>query len=64
MPNPKMGRAGGAHAEPVVREDQKEWIRGVKSAEVRRDKEQRALQRALLDDQRRGTGSSASGGCR
>ncbi|GJN87764.1 hypothetical protein Rhopal_000719-T1 [Rhodotorula paludigena] len=62
MPNPKMGRAGGAHAEPVVREDQKEWIRGVKSAEVRRDKEQRALQRALLDDQRRGTGSSASMG--
>ncbi|GAA6005236.1 hypothetical protein JCM10207_002907 [Rhodosporidiobolus poonsookiae] len=51
LPNPKMGRAGGAHAEIVTREDQKEWIRGVKSAEVRRDKEQRALQKALLAEQ-------------
>lgn len=54
MPNPKVGRAaGGQQAAPVVREDQKEWIRGVKSAEVRRHKEERALQKALLDDEDR-----------
>lgn len=51
LPNPKMGRAGGAHSEIVTREDQKEWIRGVKSAEVRREKEQRALAKQLLDDE-------------
>ncbi|BGP13155.1 hypothetical protein JCM10213_000267 [Rhodosporidiobolus nylandii] len=51
LPNPKMGRAGGAQSEIVTREDQKEWIRGVKSAEVRREKEQRALTKQLLDDE-------------
>ncbi|GAA5978898.1 hypothetical protein JCM10908_002726 [Rhodotorula pacifica] len=54
LPNPKVGRAGGVQqAAPVVREDQKEWIRGVKSAEVRRNKEERALQKALLNDEER-----------
>lgn len=54
MPNPKVGRASGAQqAAPVVREDQKEWIRGVKSAEIRKHKEERALQKALLDDEER-----------
>ncbi|BGP29248.1 20S-pre-rRNA D-site endonuclease nob1 [Rhodotorula toruloides] len=62
LPNPKMGKAGGGpNAEIVVREDQKEWIRGVRSAEVRREKEQKALRRALLDDERRG-GSGAQTG--
>ncbi|BGO88741.1 hypothetical protein NBRC10512_005190 [Rhodotorula toruloides] len=62
LPNPKMGKAGGGpNAEIVVREDQKEWIRGVRSAEVRREKEQKALRRALLDDERRG-GSGAQAG--
>ncbi|KAM0748323.1 hypothetical protein T439DRAFT_304712 [Meredithblackwellia eburnea MCA 4105] len=54
LPNPKMGRAGGGvNAEPVLREDQKEWIRGVKSADVRRSKETRALLRSVMDDQSR-----------
>ncbi|PRQ74873.1 Nin one binding (NOB1) Zn-ribbon like-domain containing protein [Rhodotorula toruloides] len=62
LPNPKMGKAGGGpNAEIVVREDQKEWIRGVRSAEVRREKEQKALRRALLDDERR-AGSGAQAG--
>lgn len=62
LPNPKMGRAGGGpNADIVVREDQKEWIRGVRSAEVRREKEQKALRRALLDDERRGVGAGAAG---
>ncbi|GAA6043647.1 hypothetical protein JCM8097_000855 [Rhodosporidiobolus ruineniae] len=52
LPNPKMGRAGGGpQSEIVTREDQKEWVKGVKSAQVRRDKEQRALQRAMLDEE-------------
>ncbi|GAA5824477.1 hypothetical protein JCM3770_003722 [Rhodotorula araucariae] len=61
MANPKMGKAGGNHAEMVVREDQKEWVRGVRSAEVRRDKEQRALQKAVLDDEKRGKRSNPAG---
>lgn len=62
MANPKMGKAGGGvNAEMVVREDQKEWVRGVKSAEIRRDKEQRALQKSVLDDERRGKRSGPAG---
>ncbi|BGP37100.1 20S-pre-rRNA D-site endonuclease nob1 [Rhodotorula kratochvilovae] len=61
MANPKMGKAGGNQAEMVVREDQKEWVRGVRSAEIRREKEQRALQKAVLDDEKRGKRSSPAG---
>ncbi|GAA5846510.1 hypothetical protein JCM9279_006721 [Rhodotorula babjevae] len=62
MANPKMGKAGGGvNAEMVVREDQKEWVRGVKSAEIRRDKEQRALQKSVLDDEKRGKRSGPAG---
>lgn len=52
-----MGRAGGqgSVANPVLREDQKEWIKGARSAEVRRDKEQRRIVKAVFEDSRRGT---------
>ncbi|KAL8276970.1 hypothetical protein RQP46_010605 [Phenoliferia psychrophenolica] len=54
LPNPKMGRAGGGmHSEPVLREDQKEWIRGVKTADVMRSKETRAILRSVMDDKAR-----------
>ncbi|SCV72709.1 BQ2448_4246 [Microbotryum intermedium] len=62
LPNPKMGRAGGGvNAEPVLREDQKEWSRGIKTAEVMRHKETRALLRSVMDEKRRG-GDTNQGG--
>ncbi|GAA5919294.1 hypothetical protein JCM6882_007828 [Rhodosporidiobolus microsporus] len=68
LPTPKMGRAGGGpQAQIVTREDQKEWIKGVRSAEVKREKEQRALQKAMLDDEEKrkagllGASSSSAG---
>ncbi|SCZ91810.1 BZ3500_MvSof-1268-A1-R1_Chr5-3g08151 [Microbotryum saponariae] len=62
LPNPKMGRAGGGvNAEPVLREDQKEWSRGIKTAEVMRHKETRALLRSVMDEKRRG-GDANEGG--
>ncbi|GAA5831194.1 hypothetical protein JCM11251_007790 [Rhodosporidiobolus azoricus] len=66
LPNPKMGRSGGGpQAQIITREDQKEWIKGVRSAEVKRDKEQRALAKAMLNDEEKRkagllTGSSAT----
>lgn len=49
-----MGRAGGGkHSEPVLREDQKEWTRGVKTVEMIRAKETRALVRAVMDEKDR-----------
>ena len=55
IPNPKMGKAGGGvHAEQVLREDQKEWVRGVKTAEHVRSKETRAILRAVMDEKDRG----------
>ncbi|KAK4700095.1 RNA-binding protein NOB1, partial [Phenoliferia sp. Uapishka_3] len=55
LPNPKMGRAGGGmHSEQVLREDQKEWVRGVKTADVMRSKETRAILRSVMDDKTRG----------
>ena len=49
-----LGRAGGgAHSELVLREDQKEWARGVKTAEMIRSKETRAMLRAVMDDKDR-----------
>lgn len=57
-----MGRAGGGvHAEIVTREDQKEWIRGVKTAEIKKDKEARALRKAVLDEDRKTNGAAGSG---
>ncbi|GAA5857660.1 hypothetical protein JCM8547_004320 [Rhodosporidiobolus lusitaniae] len=62
LPNPKMGRAGGgANAEIITREDQKEWIRGVKSAEIKKEKEARALRKAVMDEERRTNGAAGSG---
>ncbi|KAK4049752.1 20S-pre-rRNA D-site endonuclease nob1 [Microbotryomycetes sp. JL221] len=58
LPTPKMGKAGGGiAAAPVLREDQKEWIKGVKSADHRRQKEERALLKSVMDerDKRGGT---------
>lgn len=50
-----MGKAGGGvHAEQVLREDQKEWVRGVKTAEHLRAKETRAILRAVMDEKERG----------
>ena len=60
LPKPKMGRAGGTQSEPVLREDQKEWVRGVKTADVMRSKETRAIVRSVMDDQR--SGRSTAGG--
>lgn len=63
LPNPKMGKAGGGvNAAPVLREDQKEWSRGVKTAEVMRGKEMRAMVKSVMDDKRRGTSSGSLGG--
>ncbi|GAA5850995.1 hypothetical protein JCM5353_007176 [Sporobolomyces roseus] len=65
LPTPQMGKAGGQgkKSEPVLREDQKEWVKGVKSAEVRQFKEQRALVKAVLDEEKKGKGKGrASGG--
>lgn len=57
-----MGSArGGVKAEPVLREDQKEWIRGVKTAEIMRNKETRAILRSVLDDKRRNGGNANVG---
>lgn len=53
LPKPKVGSAGGAHSEPVLREDQKEWQRGVHSADISKRKEARALDRAAKEDQAR-----------
>lgn len=58
-----MGKAGGGvNAAPVLREDQKEWSRGVKTAEVMRGKEMRAMVKSVMDDKRRGTSSGSLGG--
>jgi hypothetical protein len=46
----------------VLREDQKEWSRGVKTAEVMRGKEMRAMVKSVMDDKRRGTSSGSLGG--
>ncbi|GAA5924178.1 rRNA-binding endoribonuclease [Sporobolomyces koalae] len=64
LPTPQMGKAGGQgkKAEPVLREDQKEWIKGVKSQEVRQMKEQRALVKAVLDEEKKGKGKGRSNG--
>lgn len=62
LPTPKMGRAGGqgSVANPVLREDQKEWVKGVKSAEIKKDKEQRRIVRAVFDESRRAAGAGGS----
>lgn len=64
LPTPQMGKAGGLgkKAAPVLREDQKEWIKGVKSNEVRQQKEQRALVKAVLDEEKKGKGKARANG--
>jgi RNA-binding protein NOB1 len=48
LPLPKQGRAGGAaKAVPILREDQAEWQKAVKMESIKRNKEERALQKAL-----------------
>ncbi|GAA6063000.1 hypothetical protein JCM10212_004982 [Sporobolomyces blumeae] len=63
LPTPQMGKAGGQgkKSELVLREDQKEWVKGVKSAEVRQQKEQRALVRAVMEEERKGKGKGKQG---
>jgi len=59
-----MGKAGGQNkkTEPVLREDQKEWIKGVKSNEVRQFKEQRAMVKAVLEEEKKGKGKQRAQG--
>lgn len=48
LPLPKAGKAGGQpQSVPILREDQIEWQRGLQRERVQRDKEERALQKAL-----------------
>ncbi|GAA5955699.1 hypothetical protein JCM21900_005089 [Sporobolomyces salmonicolor] len=64
LPTPQMGKAGGQgrRAEVVTREDQKEWVRGVKSHEVRQQKEQRALVKSVLEEERKSKGKGRAAG--
>jgi RNA-binding protein NOB1 len=64
LPTPQMGKAGGQNkkTEPVLREDQKEWIKGVKSNEVRQFKEQRAMVKAVLEEEKKGKGKQRAQG--
>jgi RNA-binding protein NOB1 len=50
IPNPlKANAKGGARDELILREDQKEWQRGLKTAAVAKYKEERAALRAMRD---------------
>ncbi|KAM0792976.1 hypothetical protein ACM66B_002730 [Microbotryomycetes sp. NB124-2] len=61
LPTPKMGKAGGGtSAAPVLREDQKEWQKGVRSAENRKMKEERALIKSVMDERNKKGGTAGS----
>lgn len=48
LPLPKAGKAGGARQTvPILREDQSEWQKAIYSEKIKREKEERALQKAL-----------------
>lgn len=48
LPLPKAGKAGGARQSvPILREDQPEWQKAIHSEKIKREKEERALQKAL-----------------
>ena len=62
IPNPKQGSSNSlknsGNAELILREDQKEWTRGVKSAEIVKNKQERAAAKAMQE----GRGRSIFGG--
>lgn len=62
MPSPKPGSSNALknskNAELILREDQKEWQRGIKSAEIMKGKQERAAAKAM----REGRGSAVFGG--
>ena len=62
IPNPKPGSSNAlknaANAELILREDQKEWQRGVKRADIAKNKQERAAAKSLRD----GRGNAAFGG--
>ncbi|KAK4052171.1 20S-pre-rRNA D-site endonuclease nob1 [Microbotryomycetes sp. JL201] len=61
LPTPKMGKAGGSNvAAPVLREDQKEWQKGVRTAENRKMKEERALIKSVMDEKNKKGGTAGS----
>lgn len=48
LPLPKAGKAGGSpQSVPILREDQPEWQKAVNAERIKRQKEERALQKAL-----------------
>ncbi|PWN37441.1 uncharacterized protein FA14DRAFT_159495 [Meira miltonrushii] len=48
LPLPKPGKAGGVQASvPILREDQAEWQKALQREKVQKNKEERALQKAL-----------------
>lgn len=48
LPLPKAGRAGGAaQSVPILREDQAEWQKALNTEKIKRNKEEKALQKAL-----------------
>jgi RNA-binding protein NOB1 len=48
LPLPKAGRAGGAaQSVPILREDQAEWQKALYTEKIKRNKEEKALQKAL-----------------
>ncbi|KAG8930738.1 serine/threonine-protein kinase M1 [Tulasnella sp. 417] len=55
LPPPRMGHAkGGGEPTIILREDQKEWERGVRSEALRKKKEERRVQKALNEKEKRG----------
>lgn len=55
LPPPKIGHAKGGGEPPIIlREDQKEWERGVRSEALRKRKEEKRVQKALSEKEKRG----------
>lgn len=55
LPPPRIGHAkGGGEPTIILREDQKEWERGVRSEALRRRKEEKRVQKALSEKEKRG----------
>ncbi|KAG8936534.1 Nin1 binding protein [Tulasnella sp. 418] len=55
LPPPKMNRAkGGGEASIILREDQVEWQRGMKSEAVRQRKDEKRMKRALEEQEKTG----------
>ncbi|KAG9017963.1 Nin1 binding protein [Tulasnella sp. 427] len=55
LPPPRVGHAkGGGEPTIILREDQKEWERGVRSEALRKKKEEKRIQKALSEKEKRG----------